>query len=568
MSPFFAPASSSQVYHRFAVGMLLACLSACSGSSKTSVIGGPGGPPQPIVPTSSLGLAATSFDSTDGFVAFTVNEAEQGHSDLNGDGDARDLVLHVYNAITTQTFNLGFAVNVYATHGNTLAFGANEIEQGQDLNGDGDQLDSILHSYDMFNKTLINHKVALSVGGFGGRPPQLNLGFHGNCLVTRAHAEGQVASTIQILDPATGILSDTGFDSYHYSFGRGQSIVGFVSEPLLGQDLNSDGDFSDQVVHIYDPSSGMLTNTGVAAALSAYGPLYSSNEDILTIVVNEITNGNVDLDGDGQILGLILFVYDYATGLLQNTGLKIKSGPFFGLDLRIQGHHVVFLDYRNELVIWNGLSSTKYETGLYASGGVLTDQGLAISAYEALNSIDLNADGDQNDLILHYFDFASGMLHNLQVEACPKLESNGLILLTAFEISGMLDLNGDGDQHDILNFSLNQTTRELKLLQLPGIPIGTLNQDAVLSLALESEGDLNEDGDFDDEVILLGSSDPLRPAKSLGLARVFRNRAPKTLTTVFPFLVNESDQGNTDLNGDGDTLDEVLYILFEPQLID
>jgi hypothetical protein len=98
--------------------------------------------------TTNLGLAAWAVTGVEGdLVAFPVMESSQGRSDLNGDGDAVDFVAHVFSATTGTTRNLGLATESrFAVEGNIVAFRVWERGQGStDLNGDGDTSDFILH---------------------------------------------------------------------------------------------------------------------------------------------------------------------------------------------------------------------------------------------------------------------------------------------------------------------------------------------------------------------------------------------------------------------------------------
>ena len=76
----------------------------------------------------------------------SVSEAGQ-ESDLNGDGDELDLVLHLYDGSAERLWNLGLAVSSAESlgAGERSAVLVDEAEQGADLNGDGDRSDRVLH---------------------------------------------------------------------------------------------------------------------------------------------------------------------------------------------------------------------------------------------------------------------------------------------------------------------------------------------------------------------------------------------------------------------------------------
>ena len=95
----------------------------------------------------NLGLSGGGLEVGDGVVAFTALEDE---GDLNGDGDQRDAVLHVYDVATNTTINLGLDAQEIQLDGRILAFSVGEFWQGgADLNGDADALDDIVHVADL-----------------------------------------------------------------------------------------------------------------------------------------------------------------------------------------------------------------------------------------------------------------------------------------------------------------------------------------------------------------------------------------------------------------------------------
>ena len=75
-----------------------------------------------------------------------MDELAQGNTDLNGDGDVIELVFHVYDVSSGTTTNVGLAAYDIQLDGNTITFLVSESFQGStDLNGDGDSSDSVLH---------------------------------------------------------------------------------------------------------------------------------------------------------------------------------------------------------------------------------------------------------------------------------------------------------------------------------------------------------------------------------------------------------------------------------------
>jgi hypothetical protein len=99
--------------------------------------------------SSSLPVCSlTSCFRVSGFL-FEVSERHQ-RQDLNGDGDRWDVVLHVRDLEAGETTNLGLAGFVRALSDEWFVFGVSERSQGADLNGDGDGEDfSVLHVLDL-----------------------------------------------------------------------------------------------------------------------------------------------------------------------------------------------------------------------------------------------------------------------------------------------------------------------------------------------------------------------------------------------------------------------------------
>jgi hypothetical protein len=111
----------------------------------------------------------------DGGVVFLVLEAAQQHRDLTGDGDTDDIVLHHWDPETGRATNLG------ASSGGHLAIGGGRVAylrwerfEGSDLNGDGDMIDEVVHVWDRATGAFTNlglagglvYPVALGEGRF------------------------------------------------------------------------------------------------------------------------------------------------------------------------------------------------------------------------------------------------------------------------------------------------------------------------------------------------------------------------------------------------------------------
>jgi hypothetical protein len=92
-----------------------------------------------------------SFQLDGKLLTFGVQEQAQGATDLNLDGDTADIVLHYYQAGASSIVNLGFDVSAgHQVQSDRIAFAVTESRQGlTDLNGDGDTGDVVLHVADL-----------------------------------------------------------------------------------------------------------------------------------------------------------------------------------------------------------------------------------------------------------------------------------------------------------------------------------------------------------------------------------------------------------------------------------
>src|SRR5262245_58976596 len=111
--------------------------------------------PEPLAPARNLAFAAgnpVELDSVGELVAFSVDEQAQGQGSLNGDLDALDEVLFVVDLAHGTTTALG-AAGAHAFVGESagewllLTLGE-QANGGADLDGDGDALDFVLHVFD------------------------------------------------------------------------------------------------------------------------------------------------------------------------------------------------------------------------------------------------------------------------------------------------------------------------------------------------------------------------------------------------------------------------------------
>ena len=453
----------------------------------------------------NLGFSISSifgtYDIQGDLVLSMVDEFREGGEDLNGDGDDDDTVLFVYDVSTGELVNVGRALLLdlvnfngsFVSDGRYAAMRVSESAQGEDINGDGDQADVVLEIYDHQARTILPTGAIVSAGAF---PEYLDMGFFG--------------------------------EQVHFA----------TSEIEMEVDLNEDGDMLDDVLRIFDLGDGALIEPRLAGFLTgANGFFVDAPQDTAAWVIDEARQGGTDLNGDGDALDQVLFVHESTTGSTTNLGLDADNGAGRGL-----GFYFFAVDE------------------------------------EAQGGRDLNGDGDKRDRVLHFYETEERRTTNLALAstalAGAPSPSGRYLVFNVTESAQGKDLNGDGDSTDVVSHLYDRTTRELRNLRVVGtVPRFTMRPGAnktrgrsgsmsssethllldVHESALFSfddqrfdptfgdlvvpgqDGDLNGDGDLEDRVLV--SYDLVREERTLlGLATTdsdcFFNGWPVGRTTV------------------------------------
>lgn len=519
---------------------------------------------QQAYPTArNQGLAASQFLLDGANLYVSVNEADQGGLDLNGDGDALDDVVHVRAGENGPLVNLGLASALIQAEDGFLAIEVPEADQGgTDFNGDGDSLDTVMHVHDMNTGVTTNLGRAIYWRAVGAdhlawSVPETD---QGN---TDLNGDGDVQSgdrVVHVVDRATLTVTNLMLAGGTTIRQGGDLLALDVLEARQGGvDLNGDGDTSDRVMHLHRLSTGATTNLARSIAPGswvAFGP------DRVSFSVN-------DVPGSG---GYIVVDHDASTGI--TTELQRGSQPveYIGSnDLFVWSYESVSGDDYNGDgdTADTALVEVDLSSLVHASSGVASD-GFAVSGDRALIGVkefdhgatDLNGDGDTGDSVLHLRDAANGTTTNLGLAlyfGWMRIEGDFAACLVRESGQGGTDLNGDGDALDLIlhvidpgqgtTASLQRACRDLRVGQ--EFTIYTIDE------AADGNRDLNQDGDSTDQVIGLFDArlmkgfnlkvafDPLSPLLAAGRRAAFR--------------VSEADHGGVDLNGDGDALDLVLH---------
>ncbi len=602
-------------------------LAACGGGSSGDGGGGGGPPPPPFADSFETGLAiAAGFQNAAvmlPLILVPVSEVEMG-TDLNGDGDNLDDVVHVVDTATNTNVNLGLAVvgPLLASDRHFAFLVAEGAQGGGDLSGDGDAADAVWH---VFNP-------AAAVGG--GNPRNLGLatpatglrgvGLRGGFFLLQS--EGAQGADLNADGDQIDMVG-AAFDGTAFAItgvtgpiapatpvpSRNARVAFTLSEPAGAADLNLDGDQTDLVIGFADftlspPTIGRPNAPGGTAI--ANHP-YGLTDDGLAYFIDENTNGAVDRNLDADAADAVFAVFDIAgltgeatpsNGALLPT---IALAGTAGLGLATGRHHVLVGvseidnaqndlngdgDTFDAIIGWvdtrvgqNGLLNVDatlplgpFPMRIEGDRGIF---GVAEAALDPTQSQDLNGDGDGNDIVAFVVDTTTNTFTNLGLAAATlELSGDDALLGISEAGQGGTDLNGNTQANDIVESYINLgdpafTEHRLGFSRI-AIQLFRLTATEVRIAGLFAEGssanfgDLNGDGDLLDrgvELIVLNPlanpAGPINPTPFFAGTAGLGNDTPLSVgTDVYAFPCAEVSV-NRDLNGDGDTFDTVLHFV-------
>jgi hypothetical protein len=485
---------------------------------------------------SNTGYAVADVATSPDLVAFQVVEAKQGAQSLNGDFDIDDEVIHVLDTANGQVRNLGLAGGRPVVDGALVAFAVPEEDQGNtDLNGDGDRTDTVWHVYDA--RTGVTSNLGLAVSEWDllvGDPLVLAIVWEAWQNATDLNGDGDatdwVAHVYDAENRTTSNLALAVEISAASRFDAEDGIAAFFVDEAdqNGTDLNGDSDAVDLVLHVFDVSTGILTNAQLASFSS--GPEVWLEDGRAVVRVSEGAQGQGSLNGDGDVIDNVLFVHDVGTTAQANVGYECASASF---------------DATHSFAVDAGLVAFRYS--------------------EAGQGVNGNGDADMNDAIYAVYDIAAATLTDTGF-AGPQyslaLDDGYAAFLVVESQQGNTDLTGDGDMDDwvlhLYDHGLQATSNLTSAASTysQGLAAGKV----AVQVREDEEGtDLNGDADTDDKVLLLHEVTGGAPA-NLGLASGGSTWVLAMSDEVLAFRTRESDQGATDLNGDGDAVDYVGHL--------
>lgn len=345
---------------------------------------------------SVLGVNGAEHGGEPVFVALAADETMLG--DRNGDGDSADVVFEVYDA-TARTLQpaglallraIGGLASPPLVHQGLWAFSVGEQDQGRDLDGDGDALDVVSIVYDPESART------LALGPLQVAPLQ---GL-AQLVLFELDAGSSGFPTVWLHDARTDQLASTGLRGVNVAR-AGQRVAIQVSEDAQGEDLDHDGAFTSFVPVLYDFRTDRRESLGLDAFFlqpSERGLLMRAREsardwngdgdrdDVVLFTWRE---------GRGTTnTGLAIAS---ATWLDEATALVTLRESDLGADLNQDGDELDRI--LHEYTVATGrLTSLGLAAGLPLQGG---GGKILVTVLESSQGQDLNQDGDRDDAVLH-----------------------------------------------------------------------------------------------------------------------------------------------------------------------
>ena len=412
--------------------------------------------------------AAVSND----LIAVTLNEADNGGKDMNGNGTATEDVLALYNPTTKQRTVLGVAARSPRFLNGKLYFLQKEAIARKDLNSDGDALDSVLSVY----------------------------------------------------DPATKQIESLGMDCEGGYLAAGDWILARTTELHQGnKDLNGDRDMLDEVAQLYQVSTKTWTNT----TLESSGAVALSSK-LVIVGVDEKRQGNKDLNGDKDVMDQVAYVWDLnspaanapvnAADHITNTGQDCSGGVVADGEVAgwvtseaAQSAQDLNMDQDTEddvVQIYQLSTKTVTNTARDGSGGIAAGAGkIAFVCSEiAQGNRDLNLDKDSDDDVLMIYDVAANKILNVRYTVDGELGcAEGTLVWRVLESDQFnRDLNRDGDTDDSVALVMDLEKMSYVSTGLAaGEYLCATARGASFAVSEVDQGDrdLNGDKDDDDDVL-------------------------------------------------------------------
>jgi hypothetical protein len=184
---------------------------------------------------------------------------------------------------------------------------------------------------------------------------------------------------------------------------------------IQGVDLNGDGDGGDSVLQLYDATKKKVINTGLAATDFVMGERAASacgDVQLTALRVPEGSQGDADLNGDGDTSDLVMAIHDAVSGVTRVIGQAATPCTFPACDprtpYRVEGSKITFL------------------TSEYEQGGQ-----------------DLSGEGYIGDTVVQVYDFCGNVVTligpvdaELPLDATKPVETSTIALVWAGRCDG------------------------------------------------------------------------------------------------------------------------------------
>lgn len=391
------------------------------------------------------------------FAAFHVSEVN-GNVDLNGDTDQSDNLLLVHNLATNTDVGLAGSIPTAfqgardtqpAAAFDVSAMGrvvyyVNEVTAGQDFNGDGDMFDNV--------PSLWNPTVAPFVETFPGATLGMRLEAGNNPRIA-AYVGARLFYT-SMENRTVGAADDNGngnqldLEILRWTHEATPTVSTVLSPNLPG----------------FPSLTGLSLDGGFLAEVGT---------SFLSVVVQESANGFLDLSGDG-IVGTALLLIDASTavptvynpslspmaspapGLIPITGVDGPAGLAVLVSELSNGDLNGDADGTDMLLLYVPFATPTTPVNLGSTAAVdvhLAGAHVGMIANEQTNQTDYNADGDSLDMVFRAFR-TNGVQAQPGLTAAPTArvaaDDGTLWAFLRSEVSEVRDLNGDGDQLDVV----------------------------------------------------------------------------------------------------------------------
>ncbi len=164
----------------------------------------------------------------------------------------------------------------------------------------------------------------------------------------------------------------------------------------------------------------------------------------------EITNTGIEgaspvIYGDIIVFysGAELKLYDLSTKEVKSIAVNAKNPSVFGF-------YVAFEDENGTISYYDARTESSAVTEAKGSVPTVYGENIAFSVPEALNSVDINNDGDIDDYILYYYQIGDAKLINTRIIGRNPSLSRKTIAFETSEAEVGHDLNGDDDSGDVV----------------------------------------------------------------------------------------------------------------------